>query len=219
MENQTPPEPGGRKKSGCFLFGSLLGIIALLVLGAFILEFVLSAMGGLLIIADPLKQADAVVVLSGGSDLSRMQEAAQLYKDKYAGMFVLTETGQELSNFNESATFYFELQAMDMGVPSGAILVTEQHVSSTYEEAKAVRKLLEQHHFSSCIVVTDPFHTFRTRLIFREVFKGSEITVQVRPVRNHWYRSTTWWTTAEGREATFQEYVKIFGYFLGFKGD
>ena len=191
----------------------------MLVLAAFALEFILTAIGGILIIADPLKKADAVVVLSGGSDLSRMQEAARLYKDKYADMFILTETGQELRNFNESASFYFQLQAMDMGVPSGAILITEQHASSTYEEAKAVRKLLEQRQFKSCIVVTDPFHTFRTRLIFREVFQDSGITVRVRPVRGHWYRSTTWWTTAEGRETTIQEYIKIFGYFLGVKGN
>lgn len=197
----------------------MLGGLALLMLAAFVLEFILTAIGGILIIADPLKKADAVVVLSGGSDLSRMQEAARLYKDKYADMFILTETGQELRNFNESATFYFQLQAMDMGVPSGAILITEQHASSTYEEAKAVRKLLEQRQFKSCIVVTDPFHTFRTRLIFREVFQDSGITVRVRPVRGHWYRSTTWWTTAEGREATIQEYIKIFGYFLGVKGN
>jgi uncharacterized SAM-binding protein YcdF (DUF218 family) len=73
--------------------------------------------------------------------------------------------------------------------------------------------------FNSMIVVTDPYHSFRTRLIFREVFRGSGKSIRVRPSSGHWYRSTTWWLSAQGWEATLTEYIKLAGFLVGFRGD
>nr|MBP8858361.1 YdcF family protein [Anaerolineaceae bacterium] len=86
-------------------------------------------------------------------------------------------------------------------------------VNETY--AALAMKIAQKRGFQSLIIVTDPFHTFRTRLIFRSVFRDSGIDLYVRPVRNHWYRSTTWWATSQGRQATLSEYIKIIAYFSG----
>ncbi|NMB87502.1 MAG: YdcF family protein [Chloroflexi bacterium] len=189
----------------------------MLAVAAILGELFLTALGGILIISDPLQPADAVAVLSGAKDLGRMQEAVRLYQDKYAGLFILTETGESLENYDSSVSFYYKLQALDMGIPNGAILITDEQASSTEEEARAIRDLLERSGLKSCIVVTDPFHTFRTRIIFREVFADSDIHISVRPVRGHWYRSSTWWMSAEGRQATFLEYTKLLGHLLGLR--
>jgi len=109
-------------------------------------------------------------------------------------------------------------EAVRLGIPTGAITITEQAATSTLDEARAVRDLMASRGLQSAIVVTDPFHTFRTRLIFREVFEGSGIKIAIKPVRGHWYRSRSWWLTRQGRTATLQEYAKLFAYFLGFKG-
>jgi uncharacterized SAM-binding protein YcdF (DUF218 family) len=65
------------------------------------------------------------------------------------------------------------------------------------------------------IVVTDPFHTQRTRMIFREVFDGSGRSVRVHPVPGHWYRSGTWFLSVAGWGNTLREYAKMTGYMLG----
>jgi uncharacterized SAM-binding protein YcdF (DUF218 family) len=70
--------------------------------------------------------------------------------------------------------------------------------------------------FSNLIVVTDPYHTFRTRLIFRSVFRGSGIKVMVHPISGHWYDSATWFLTPSGWRDTLFEYFKTIGFFLGF---
>lgn len=182
----------------------LIILIAALLFG---LPLLARGIGGLLIVADPLKKADAAVALSGDKG-ERIQEAARLYDQGYVRTLYLT-------NVDAVTVRNMESDANDLGFPYKKIFVTEAVVSNTVEEAKAVRKLAEKRQATSLIVITDPFHTLRTRIIFRDQFRGSGINVQVRPVRDHWYRSNTWWKTAEGREYTWQEYVKIFLYQFG----
>lgn len=132
----------------------------------------------------------------------------------------MTDTGESDPG---SGILYSTLQkeeAMSLGVPAGGIVFTEKHGNNTYEEAYAVRRLLTQNNrVNSAIIVTDPYHTLRTRLIYREVFKDTKITVSIRPVRGHWYRSTTWWQSRTGWEMTLAEYAKILAYFMGVRKD
>lgn len=193
-----------------------LGLVLLFLL-PFVFYLVLWGMGGILIVGDSLQKSD-VVVLLGGGDALRMQEAVTIYQDKLAGMIILTETGE---TDPKTGIPYSQLQKeemMSLGVPAGGIEFTDEHGNSTYEEAYAVRKLLTQSgRVTSAIIVTDPYHTLRTRLIFRDVFRETNIRISVRPVRSHWYRSTTWWQSREGWQFTLSEYAKVFAFFVGLR--
>jgi uncharacterized SAM-binding protein YcdF (DUF218 family) len=205
--------PGIARKRLPLILGIPIFFIIILMLGGVLL----TAMGGILIIADPLRTSDAVVVLSGGGDMSRMEEGAKIYLEKDAQWLILTETTPREGEKVSDTTILFKDTARNLGVPDSAILVTDQAAFSTLEEAQQVLKLANRNSFNSLIIVTDPFHTFRTRLIFHSVFQSTGIDIFVRPVRNHWYRSTNWWMTARGRQATISEYVKIFAYLFGLK--
>lgn len=206
----------GNSAKSCFLalggMASLLLIIPILMLS---LELILWALGGILIIADPLRESDAVVVLSGGGDLSRLEEGALIYMDHYASWLILTETGQTLPGQESLYTTYLRQEAVKLGVPDERIIATGGHAYSTYDEATHTLALMRDKDIHSCIVVTEPYHSLRTRFIFQKVFRGTGLKVIVRPVRGHWYRSGSWWATADGRDATISEYVKLFGFFLG----
>ncbi len=205
-------KPAGGIRCGAWLvvFFGLLPILIYLFL---------AAAGALLIVGDPLRKSD-VVVLLGGGDRQRTAEAVRIYQERYATLLVLTETGEVDPDSGEA---YSKLQMEEvtaLGVPTGGVAFTPEHGNSTYEEAIAVREMLtETNHVRSVIIVTDPYHTMRTRLIYREVFRATDIRVSVRPVRGHWYRSTTWWMSREGWERTITEYVKLFAYFAGVKSD
>ena len=122
-------------------------------------------------------------------------------KRKYAGTIVLTETGSKVTGFDTLYSFEQRLALMDAGIPPTAILVTAKHVGSTRDEARAVFNLLGNDNTHDIIVVTDSYHTFRTRLLWREVFRESGISVIVRPARGGWYKSTTWWLSPlDGRQ-------------------
>jgi len=74
----------------CLVIFILLPLLALVI-------FVV--MGAVLVIADPLEKADAIVVLSGGEEV-RLQEAISLYQEEYAETIILTETGAKVEGYN-----------------------------------------------------------------------------------------------------------------------
>lgn len=193
-----------KKKPGC---GCGLAVLILLVVVVLTSPLILRGIGALLIYADPLKEADSVVALSGDTG-DRVAEAARLYQKQYASYLFITYT-------DEPARDALIRAAVIEGIPADRVIVTEMQVSNTVDEARAIKALAKERAQDSLIIITDPFHTLRTRIIFRNVFRGSGIDVQVRPVGGHWYRSTTWWRTAEGRRYTLEEYLKILLYFFG----
>lgn len=171
-------------------------------------------LGGILVIADPLQQADAIIVLSGGSN-ERIVHAARLYVEGYGKYLILTDTGIRYPGDPKGASQYAIDLAMDQGVPEEVILAPEIVVNSTVDEAKIVRDTAESNGFRRLIVVTDPYHTFRTRLIFRSIFKGTGSLVMVRPASGHWYDSSTWFLSRAGWNTTVSEYIKTIGFLLG----
>jgi uncharacterized SAM-binding protein YcdF (DUF218 family) len=204
-------------KKGCFGFIThgigLVILLTVLAAGGYIF---LRGAAAYLIIADELQPAQAIVMLSGGDD-TRMQEVLSLYHDNYGKVIVLTETGRQLEKFDTLYSNDIRIQLLNNGVPSGDILITDIKVSSTLDEAYAVKKLLTNQQFSSAIIVTDPYHTRRTALIFHNAFSDSSIKLIFRPVRGSWFNSRTWFLKPDGWKYTILEYLKLFGYYLGFK--
>jgi uncharacterized SAM-binding protein YcdF (DUF218 family) len=225
QSNKT--KPTGSKASGCVksclaLFGSLTGILLLVILLPILAEVALWGLGTYLVIDDTKgKVVDAVVVLSGGTGDERLAEAAKIYNNNYAEWIILTEASDSDESGPDLATSVAkELLVSQYGIPDQAIIITERHVSSTWSEARVVMKLMLREGLQSCIVVTDPFHTRRSRVVFREEFLPRDLTMYVYPAGSHWYAASTWWLSPEGRDATFREYAKLFAFqFLGLKQD
>jgi len=202
---------------GCFnIFGRTVGVIIMLLLVALFGYLILRAAGAYLIIADDLTPVDAIIIMGGGGE-GRMNEALELYSEKYARIIILTETGERIGDLDYLQSFDLRIQLLNNGVPSGNILITESEVTSTLEEAHAVRQLLERRQLSTAIIVTDPFHTKRTSIIFRDVFSEQDIKLYFRPVTPSWYTSRTWFLTADGWKFTILEYVKLLAYKSGFQ--
>lgn len=165
------------------------------------------AIGAILIIADPLKDADAAVALTGDQG-DRITAAVDLYKSGYVDLLYIT--------FTDPATRDMLITtAVSQGFPPQNIFVTEMQVSNTVDEARAVRELALSKNVDSIIVITDPYHTLRTRVIFRNELRGSGIQIQIRPIAGHWFRSNTWYTSREGIRLAVEEYLKIMLYYLG----
>jgi len=201
--------------SGCshVVTGSIGLILALLLLigGGYLL---LRGIGAYLIVADDLEPSHAIVILSGGTE-SRMAEALALYNDQFGDVIVLTETGENLEDFNYLHSFDMRIQLLSNGVPDGNILITTIEVDDTMDEARAVKELLKNRQLNSAIVVTDPYHTRRVSMIFRDVFSDSNVQIMIRPVRSSWFNSRTWFLDLRGWQFTILEYLKIMDYKLG----
>lgn len=192
---------------GCLGGGFLLVLLPLLG------YWLLVAAGKFLVVSDPVKRSDAIVLLSGGGP-ERAEEAARIYRDgNVGGKFILTETGHREDGERNSHILYW--QVVYAGVPADYILTTQGRSSSTSDEAQAVLETMQQQGLTSCIVVTDPYHTMRTRLIFRQAMRGSGIRVRVHPASEHWFRAETWFLSRRGWQITTLEYVKLLAYWVG----
>lgn len=203
-----------KRREGC-LIGSALAVFLLALL--FITRAMwLSLAGGFLIVADPLQPADAVVPLSGGGR-GRVIQAAALFREGYAGWFIATESELDLPGVRDSWADLVRREAIWQGMPEERIVAAPGIVHTTYDEAQVVRQLALEGGWRSVIVVTDPYHTRRARMIFRDVFRDTGVRVIVRPVDDVPYGTDTWWRTEKGLRDTWTEYLKLVLYVAGYR--
>lgn len=178
---------------------------------------ILFLLGNYLIVSDPIDRVDAIVVLSGG-EKDRLPETAQLFLEGVSDSVIMTDTGL-LSEGSESeaAVDPNVIKAYDLtqlGVPISNILVPKGVVGSTMDEAYAILELMQKQGMQSMIIVTDPYHSRRTKLIFEDVFQDSGISIKVRSVQGHWFTSTGWWLHPAGWKYLLLEYAKLFSYWF-----
>jgi uncharacterized SAM-binding protein YcdF (DUF218 family) len=195
------------QKSKSLLQGCLIFLLVILVV--FILVWVgLISAGAYLIVGDRVKPVDAIVVLSGDEG-DRVEEAIKWYEKGYGKYFVITKTHTE--DIGEGQTYSEMLMriAIDAGVPADSMFVTAGESSSTKEEAMAVKVLAKQRNITSILVVTAPYHTRRTQMVFNREFKDSEIKVLVHPVEDSWYKPLTWYLSPQGWRQTLAEYASL----------
>ena len=173
-------------------------------------------LGRFLLVNDRLQPADAVIALGGDATLDRLEMAVELYNEGLADALIITETNATAST-GQQESLYLRNQAIALGVPENAIFITEVDATSTWDEARAVRKLMLRNDWHSCIAVTDPYHTRRVKIAFTQDFKAHNLNVSVVYTPDHWYRPSTWFLSVEGRQTTLLEYIKLFGQLFGFE--
>ncbi len=203
-ENQSPkPRKGKSGLTGCSIILAVLLAIPLLIV---LVYFSLVAVGAILIVSDPIEPVDAVVILSGDAG-DRLGMAVEMLERGYVRNLVITNT-------NRMANRRLAREAEHAGFARESIFITDLAVDSTLDEARAVMQFARDKGWSDFMVVTDPYHSFRTRVIFRNEMRGSGITIYVRPVVGHWFRSSTWFTYREGWRFVFLEVAKMANYML-----
>ena len=183
----------------------ILGCLGILVFGL-ILYLGLVLIGAVLIVADPITSVDAVVVLSG-DDGDRLALAIEMHDRGLAPSLVITDTSSQANRL-------LIREAVAGGFPEDEIYVTDMQVGSTVDEARAVRSFAESQNWDTLMIVTDPYHSFRTRYIFRRELRGSDIDIFIRPVVGHWFRSPSWFLRIEGWQYAFLEITKFFSYLI-----
>jgi uncharacterized SAM-binding protein YcdF (DUF218 family) len=134
----------------------------------------------------------------------------------YAGSFVVTDNSIALHSVAQPDLSITGI-ATAAGVPAARLHPIATTVTSTYEEAMAVRALAEEQDWHSLIVVTSPVHTRRSRAVFRSVFADSGVTVMVQPASAEEHDGEFWWQDEEERELVLNEYLKLFAFSIGYR--
>ncbi|MFI5245969.1 MAG: ElyC/SanA/YdcF family protein [Gemmatimonadales bacterium] len=162
----------------------------------------------------PLEPADAIVVFAGGVGESgkagggaeeRLQRAADLYGTGEAQHLVLS-SGYVYS-FHEAEAM--RALAVDLGVPPGAI-VLEKRATNTYQNVTFVNEILLEHHWSSVLLVSSPYHMRRALLVWHKVAPGIRV-IPAPPLRSQFYDHTRG-ASLEQIGGVVHEYLAILGY-------
>ena len=151
------------------------------------------------------EKADAIVAVSGGDTMARVDQAIELYKNGWATMLIFS--GAALDKSGPSNASAMRAHAIRNGVPAEAIAI-EEVSETTAENATNTAKLVEGKQFKRLILVTSAYHQRRASIEFERAF-GEEVTVVSRPVTNDKQWSSWWWMTPYGWWLGIGEIVKI----------
>ena len=159
--------------------------LALLLLVGWALTFASIAFYGS---RDEARKADAIVVLGAAQYnghpspvlQARLDHAIELYRNGTAKTLIMT--GGQAPGDTVSEAVVSRRYAVRAGVPRGAILV-ETTGMTTRESMRAVGGLMNDRRMKSAVLVSDPFHMMRLKLLAWHVgFTGYTSPTRTSPI-------------------------------------
>ncbi|MBK5331668.1 MAG: YdcF family protein [Ilumatobacteraceae bacterium] len=157
--------------------------------------------------SDQARPVDAIVVMGAAQYdgrpspqlAARLDHAADLWSAGVAKVMVVTGGNQPGDRFTEAEASADYL--IERGVPAEAIL-QESRGHSSYASLDGVATMLHQRGLFRVLLVSDPFHSLRSRLIAQEL----GLVAYVSPTRT---------SPVRGKEATAKEMQEAAGIALG----
>ena len=184
-------------------------LLALLLLAVMYLarDVWLGALGSALVHDEGAAQAEIAVVLAGDSWGYRLTKAAELVRQGFVPL-VLVSGPPAFYDVNEAdAAIHF---AIGKGYPAEWFVPVYHAALSTREEATAVLDALRQRNIHSALLVTSDYHSARAGRIFRDVERqqGGGPVLRVVASRDRFFSASNWWHNREGRKIAFMEWTK-----------
>lgn len=198
--------------------GYTLLVIVLLGLLIYTLRVpLLTGLANYLISTDtPLEKADMIFVLNGDYD-TRPFYSSDLYKQGLAPIVAIAQTesspSERLGLVDNPTDIAVEVMKL-RGVPADKVLVLnlDEPVTSTFDEARALRQYVEANRIQSVIMVTSAFHTRRSRWIFERELEGVQVKLEVAGAPYNNFDAGNWWQYEEGLINLNNEYIKLIFY-------
>jgi len=194
----------------------LVALLAILALGAAVYAArrpILTGAARLLTVRDPLRRADAILMMSGDFDV-RPEEVARIFKLGLAPRVVLVREKDSpgvrlgvVPNTSDAAVAVMRR----LGVPQQAILVLHfpGGTSSTDDETRAFREWAYTTRPSTVIAVTSAFHSRRARWLLRRQLDHLGVTVLMDGVDDWEFDEGNWWRSKRGLVSYLEEYIKF----------
>jgi uncharacterized SAM-binding protein YcdF (DUF218 family) len=199
---------------------ALVALLALLALGALAHRPLLRAAGRALVVDEPRRPADAIVVVAGSTP-SREALAAALFREGWAPrvlvsrQFVpervqrLLDMGIRRLDFQGESVMALEIY----GVPRSAIVALPDPVEITETELRAVVEVARAHGWRRVILVTTANHSRRVQLIWRRE-AGTAVEAGLAVAHDECSAGDAWWRRRRCSEAVLHEYLGLLALYL-----
>ena len=130
---------------------------------------------GLYVYKNNALKSDVIIVLGSKAYLvddfnpclySRVSHAVDLYNLGLASQIIMSGGDDAPGGPNEALAM--KEMAMEQGVP-GENILTERKSTSTHENLKFSKTLMEENNLSTAIIVTEKFHNYRANMVAAEL--------------------------------------------------
>lgn len=164
----------------------------------------------------PAFQADVALVFGtalGWKAEARWTHAAQLYHQKFVRSIIVSG-GVPVPGMSQTEAEWFRDNLVLLDVLAQDILV-ENHATNASENAVFALPIIQQHKFTSVILVMSDFTGLRAHLTAKRAWAGSGIKIfnSHAPSGSHW-NPWTWWLSREGWGLTLYVVKRLFKYRL-----
>ena len=166
---------------------------------------ILTGIGKFLIVEDPLSNADIIYLLTG-EVVNRPLHAVKLYRENYTNTIVVPQ--HELNSAEKMEIYPNLTEAtikvlLQKGINKSDIIVIDfdDGVSSTTDEAIALRGYINKNKIKKVLIVTSAFHSYRAKYLFKKILKGTPVDITISSVPHWKFDETNWWKFEDGKKA------------------
>lgn len=159
----------------------------------------------ILIFNEPLKKADAIILLAGDGYF-RLHRAADLYKQKWAPKIVVSGGVTNKSHGSFPAK-NLALRLAKRGVAKKDMII-EDKSQHTREQAVNVMALAKKNKWKKIIVVASHYHQLRAFLAFLKAMQEAKLKLQIinAPARGlPWFENNKWGKRIDLLEPEFEK--------------
>ncbi len=181
---------------------------ALLLVALIRWQTTLSFLGRYLIYSQAPQSADIILVLAGDFYGPRVLKAAELAKQGYAPLVLISGGPYDHGTEGDYAIAFLATH----GYSKRSFESFGHNARSTIEEAIALRRELRRRHVKRVILVTSDFHSRRSAIVFRLFCPGIDF-ISV-PGAEPYFHADRWWMDNHSRALFYSEWTKIFGTIL-----
>ncbi len=193
------------RRRGRFLLAFLLAGVLLAAGALAFRRSVLAALGGFLVVSDPLERADLIYVFAGDFWGSRVLHGATLGSQGWAPK-VAIGGGRYVDHWASDMAVDF---AVMHGYPRGLFLPIKMYALTTIDEARVMGPVFRGMGVHRIILVTSNFHSRRAAQVFRQFLPEFEFRMEGAP--DNEFDPQAWWTKPRQRMLLISEYQKMAG--------
>jgi uncharacterized SAM-binding protein YcdF (DUF218 family) len=188
---------------------ALLVLFALAIATWFLRTYFWTALGDALVENDGPQKAQAIVVLGGDDNGTRIIKAAQLAQAGYAPYVLVSGPASLLGHESDDTIEY----ARRAGFPVSLFRPLPNNTDSTRSEAKFIGSYLRAHGIHKILLVTSNFHTRRAAHLMRHENPGLHVDVVPAPDPN--FTPDRWWKSRNGEKVFLIEWIKTVSTWAG----
>jgi uncharacterized SAM-binding protein YcdF (DUF218 family) len=187
------------------------GFRILLACSAFAVTLFFTRVHWLPAIANPLvhdegpARAEIIVVLAGDFSGGRILKAAELIRQGYAPVALISGPDGLFGGYESDYAITF---AVKQGARPEWFIGLPNAARSTRDEAKLIIPQLRRRGVKSILLVTSDFHTGRAGRVFRKAAEGTGIQVRVTAAPDRFFRPSSWWRNRQSQKTVLLEWCK-----------